>query len=69
MTTPPTTGPELLTVDDVASKLQVDPRTVRRYVDNGMPVLRPPYERGALRFDWKSVTEWLSQRGKTKQGD
>ncbi len=58
----------LLTVDEVATWLQVKPRTIYQWVHEGyIPVLKL----GALvRFDQASVAAWLKKReipGRSKQ--
>lgn len=58
----------LLTVDEVATWLQVKPRTIYQWVHEGyIPVLKL----GALvRFDQASVASWLKKReipGRSKQ--
>lgn len=58
----------LLTVDEVATWLQVKPRTIYQWVHEGyIPVIKL----GALvRFDQASITAWLKKRetsGRAKQ--
>ena len=58
----------LLTVDDLATWLQVKPRTVYQWVHEGyIPVIRL----GSLvRFDQASITAWIRKReapGRAKQ--
>lgn len=52
-----TVGPSLLTTDQVAARLAVDPSTVRRWIDDGrLPAVKPG---GAWRIDPADLDELL----------
>ncbi len=56
----------LLTMEEVAEKLKVAPRTVYGWVCKGMPVMKIG---GVLRFDPEEVMAWMKQkrtRGRNK---
>jgi hypothetical protein len=50
----------LISGPNIARKLDVDPATVRRYKDEGMPchILAP----GLIRYKWSEVLDWLAKR-------
>jgi excisionase family DNA binding protein len=53
--------PDLLTIEQVAARLQVHPRTVRRAIDSGeLPAVDLPF-RGGLRVRSKALDGWFSQ--------
>lgn len=58
--TAPTRAPagQLLTLRDVATRLQVSVRTVYRLVDSGLPVVRVGY---VLRFSWPAVMAYIDR--------
>jgi phage terminase Nu1 subunit (DNA packaging protein) len=45
-----------LTTDEIAALFAVSTRTVRRWMDAGMPVLKP--SPGVLRFDAQACIDW-----------
>jgi excisionase family DNA binding protein len=49
---------QLLTLRDVATRLQVSQRTVYRLVDRGLPAVRVGY---VLRFNWPAVISYLDR--------
>ena len=55
---------KLMTIDEVATQLQVSPRTIQRWIRmEGLPVIKIAR---AVRIDAKDLAVWLAQR---KQGD
>ena len=60
--TAPTRAPagQLLTIRDVATRLQVSQRTVYRLVDRGLPTIRVGY---VMRFSWPAVMASLDREG------
>jgi excisionase family DNA binding protein len=51
--------PDLLTIEQVASRLQVHPRTIRRAIDSGeLPALDLPF-RGGLRVRTEALDGWF----------
>lgn len=56
----PATIEPLVTIEELAARLQVSSRTLRRWRDEGMP----HYTRGAtLRFRVSEVEEWMRGNG------
>jgi excisionase family DNA binding protein len=50
----------LMTIAEVATRLSVSEKTIRRYVERGeLPALRLGHERGPLRIDRAELTAWL----------
>lgn len=59
-----TPAPALLTVEEIAARLNVKPRTVRQWIADAerwqFPVRKLPT--GAVRFDWNEVERWTRSR-------
>ena len=53
---------EILDYKQVSFKLAVDKRTVKRYMDLGMPHLKGVGKQGAVRFVWKDVKNWMQNK-------
>jgi len=52
--------PDLLTIEQVAARLQVHPRTIRRAIDSGeLPALDLPF-RGGLRIRSEALDGWFA---------
>lgn len=59
-------GESYLTISDVMEKFKVSRATVYRWMDAGLPALRPAG--GAPRFDPAEVEKWVKEQGpKTKK--
>ena len=57
----PPEEPKLLTLDQVAKRCQVHPRTIRRAIDTGdLEAVALPI-RGGLRVEVKSLEDWISK--------
>lgn len=54
---------QIVDTEQLAELFGVSPATVRRWIDSGMPVLRP--SPGVLRFDVQACVEWSWNRGET----
>ena len=54
---------ETLTYGELAIELKVNPRTLKRWVDNGMPHLKGKGKKGSVRFVWKEVENWMKGNG------
>lgn len=53
--------PDLLTIEQVAQRLQVHPRTIRRAIDTGeLPALDLPF-RGGLRVTREALDRWFAE--------
>lgn len=52
---------KLLTRSEIARALQVCERTVQRYEEAGLPVVRAT-PRAAVRYDLAKVTAWLQEQ-------
>jgi hypothetical protein len=50
---------EILDYKGVAFKLDVTSRTIKRYIDDGMPHLKGRGKQGSVRFVWKDVKDWM----------
>jgi len=48
--------PKPLTLEEVAAHFRVNERTVRRWIANGCPVMRP--SEGIIRFNLNEVLDW-----------
>ncbi len=58
---PEQVGPSLLTLDQVAERCQVHPRTIRRAIQMGdLEAVQLPI-RGGLRVQVKSLEDWISK--------
>jgi hypothetical protein len=49
-----------INIDEMAARLDLDPRTIRRLIREGLPCLR--MGKNILRFDAKKVLEWFDAR-------
>jgi excisionase family DNA binding protein len=57
----PDRAPDLLTIEQVAQRLQAHPRTVRRAIDSGeLPAVDLPF-RGGLRVTREALDGWFSK--------
>lgn len=64
--TPEQAGPDLLTLEQVAKRCQVHPRTIRRAIDTGdLEAVALPI-RGGLRVEVKSLEDWISKHKGTE---
>jgi excisionase family DNA binding protein len=50
---------QLLTVPEVATRLRVSPRTVRRLIDRGLPAVRLGPPGASIRVDVNELEDWL----------
>ena len=53
---------EILDYKQVAFKLDVHKRTVKRYIEHGMPHLKGVGKQGSVRFVWKDVKNWMQNK-------
>jgi excisionase family DNA binding protein len=51
--------PKPMNIDELAAHFSVSKRTVRKWMEAGMPVLRPSPK--IVRFDAEAVMEWMKQ--------
>ena len=51
--------PKPMNIDELAAHFSVSKRTVRKWMEAGMPVLRPSPK--IVRFDSAAVMEWMKQ--------
>ena len=52
-------NPNFITIKDLATNLNVNQRTIHRYIKLGMPVHRIG---GLLRFDYEIVMDWFKKQ-------
>jgi excisionase family DNA binding protein len=57
--------PRLLTLSEVAARLSVSPKTVRRLLSRGFPCVRVGR---SVRFEPQAVVRWLTARREGAQG-
>lgn len=50
---------KLLTYKELAERLDVDIRTISRWVSAGMPHKKGRGKKGSVRFVWEDVMRWL----------
>jgi excisionase family DNA binding protein len=50
----------LLTIQEVAARLQVSPKTVRRLIDRGLPAVRLGAPGASIRIDADELEGWLN---------
>jgi len=54
---------ELLTTNEITKRLKVSRDTLYKWRDKGMPFIKiTPGSRGAVRYDWDKVLEWIKSR-------
>ena len=53
----------LLTSKQLSTRLQVSRTTLARWRDNGLPSIKMPGEKGAVRFEYDVVLNWLKSHG------
>jgi hypothetical protein len=61
---PTMTDPAFGRIQAVADHCGVSPRTVRRWLDAGLPHYKPdPSPQGVVLIKWADLDRWLSERG------
>jgi hypothetical protein len=60
---------ELLPLDELAQRLRLSPKSVRRLSKRGLPLIRLSPPRGPLYAFWPDVVRWIRKHGEVVSRD